>query len=577
MGEASQKIGQVVDRYRIEALLGEGGFGAVYRASHVHMHRAVALKILHPRHAQVPGVVERFMREARAAAAAGSEHIVQVYDCGLTESGEAFLALELLEGEDLDARLARGACSIDETLAIVEEVLAGLDSAHAAGVIHRDLKPANIFLAQTPQGPRVKLLDFGISKMLEPGGDQLTRAGTTLGTPHYMALEQFMSARDVDARADLYALGVVMYEMVSGAFPFEAESFEGMAVKLATEPPRPLREVAPHCPERFIQIVERALARDRDGRFASAKEMSLALASVRGGGALPSFTGTRPVPRATPSDVAGPVAGRVDPSGATEMAPSIAPMIPAQPSGRPAAPTPYPAQPSRSTAPTTRDFPWLRVTLVGLLGAGAAALGIVLLLDALSGEPASVAPLATPGPVQAVPVVDSSAEVAVGGSASAPMPAKPVLPGAGADPEDAPRPRTRRPPRRRPRSSTTPAPRTESPTESPTPEQQSAPDTTRDSRVRIHAPRIVGAPNRAGVASLLRRARSQLSRCQEPGVRRRVRVQLMTDVRGSITLAQQMPGTTGDRLTANCVADVLGRFGPVEGGGVGIVQVSVDL
>jgi len=450
----------VVDRYRIEALLGEGGFGAVYRARHVHMHRAVALKILHARHAREPGVVERFMREARAAAAAGSEHIVEVYDCGLTDTGDAFLALELLEGEDLDARLTRGACSVDETLAIAGEVLAGLDSAHAAGVIHRDLKPANIFLARTPAGPRVKLLDFGISKMLEPGGDQLTRAGTTLGTPHYMALEQFMSARDVDARADLYALGVVMYEMVSGAFPFEAESFEGMAVKLATEPPRPLREAAPHCPEHFIQVVERALARDRDARFASAKEMSLALASVRGGSALPSFTGTRPVPRATPPGVAGAMTTPVDPSSPTAMAPSSAPMIPAQPrSARPAAPTPHPAQSSPSPPPTPRGFPWLRVTLVGLLSAGAAALGIVLLLDALGGEPSSVAPLVAPGPVQAVPVVET-AEVAVGGSAPAPTPVKPELPRAVEAPEDAPRPRTRRSLEGRPRSPATPPPPT---------------------------------------------------------------------------------------------------------------------
>jgi serine/threonine-protein kinase len=600
VSEATQMIGRVVDRYRIEALLGEGGFGAVYRASHIHMHRAVALKILHARHAQEPGVVERFMREARAAAAAGSEHIVEVYDCGLTESGEAFLALELLDGEDLDARLGRGACSVDETLAIAGEVLEGLAAAHAAGVIHRDLKPANIFLARAPQVPRVKLLDFGISKMLELDAEELTRAGTTLGTPHYMALEQFMSARDVDARADLYALGVVMYEMVSGALPFDAESFEGMAVKLATEPPRPLGQVAPHCPASFVQVVERALARDRDARFASASAMALALRSVRGGAAMSAFTGTKPVPRAAAPSVAltPPTPwGAVDPSGATAMAPSTPPPpVPSSARASAALPTPYPAPTpgpvsmprsasaayagQTSHALPAQGTPWLRVALLGLFAAGGAALGIVLLLEALSGEPSRTAttpaagapaePLAAPS-AQLMP--SSPQHVTLPGTATPPSPPKPELRQPAAPENMAPTSMRESAPRtRRPRATARAA--------------ELPPEATRNderpnmaaSGVHFRPPHIVGPTNRAGVAALLQRARPRLGHCQEPGVRRTVRVQVMPQPNGEIALSQPARwADPGDPRTAACVARVLRGLGPIAGGGAGVVQITVDL
>ncbi len=586
MRQRPQTIGRVIDRYRIEAELGQGGFGAVYRALHVHMHRRVALKILHPRYAENADVVERFMREARAAAAIGSKHIVDVYDCGMTPQGEAFLALELLDGEDLETRLARGPCSIDEAMSIGMDVLAGLAAAHDAGVIHRDLKPANIFLANTTHGVCAKLLDFGISKMVESQVEHLTREGVALGTPLYMALEQFTSARDVDGRADLYALGVAMYEMVSGAHPFEAKSFDAMMLKLATESPRSLKEVAPHCPDAFVRVVERALARDREARFPSARAMAEELRRVRSVPATRAF-GAQPAshfPRGaiSPSASLGPMRadphGAVDPHGSTMMAPSAPP-----PRAVLASPPPAGALPTAECGPSSRGTSWLRVGLLGLVAAVLAAMGVVLLLDFLSPEDPSSpgAPASVASPTVSPSAVSPSAVSATTGL-TAPAAGATKMPALAAPKPEQPRSRPMASggmaTMRRPQRSASPRREERSPQPADQAEPGMARQAPRIGGARFHPPRIIGSANPAGVAALLQRARPRLGRCQTPGIQRTVRVQVIARPDGEIALSQPAQGAErGDRRTAACVASVLRGLGPIAGGGSGIVQIAVDL
>ncbi len=271
-----------VDRYVIQRELGRGAFGAVYLAKHAVIGREVALKVLHPERATLPSVLERFLGEARAVAAIGSPHIVQIFDAGLTSEGKAFLAMELLEGEDLSVHLARhGRLSASRTAELGREVCGALAAAHRAGVVHRDLKPANIFLARGPDGrARAKVLDFGVSKIARPEGEELTMTGTMLGTPHYMAPEQLHSSRDVDGRADLYALGTVLYECLSLELPFDATSLAGLIAAKMTGAPRPLSDRAPDVPGELAAVILRALSWDPNARFRDAEEMDAALAQA---------------------------------------------------------------------------------------------------------------------------------------------------------------------------------------------------------------------------------------------------------------------------------------------------------
>jgi serine/threonine protein kinase len=284
--ERIELVGRVLDRYQIERLVGEGGFGAVYSARHTVTGRRVALKVLLPDHdgADVK-TLERFVQEARAAAAIGSPHIVDVLDAGATEDGKHFLVMEYLEGTDLEHLLeSEGPIAPERAVDLATQVLEALAAAHAKGIVHRDLKPGNIFVCKRNGREFVKLLDFGISKMIVPERlENLTKAGIVLGTPHYMAPEQLMASHEVDGRADVWALATVLYEMVADRRPFEAETVQELFLRVHTEPPTPLAAIAKAVPAPLAQVIERGLARDRDARWSSAHVMADALARVMRG------------------------------------------------------------------------------------------------------------------------------------------------------------------------------------------------------------------------------------------------------------------------------------------------------
>lgn len=282
-----------MDRYEILGTLGRGGCGVVYSARHVHLEREVALKLLHRPLIHSQERMERFFREARVAAAVGNPHIVRVSDCGVSAEGIPFLAMELLEGVGLEVLLEDDqALPVERALGITLQILDGLQAAHDTGVVHRDLKPENILLTRSPLDDRdfVKLVDFGVSKVLKDPREakQLTGTGVLLGTPRYMAPEQFQGARSVDHRADLFAVAVVLYQMLSGILPFKGHSPLELAHRASTEAPRPLSQYAPHVPAALISVVEQGLAKNPDERFANAASFAQALRAVWDGAPAPT-------------------------------------------------------------------------------------------------------------------------------------------------------------------------------------------------------------------------------------------------------------------------------------------------
>jgi serine/threonine-protein kinase len=277
------KPGTTIGQYTIEAPLGVGGFGAVYRARHAQLGHGVALKLLHPEHATSEDLLERFFREARATAAVGSRHIARVHDCGYVD-GWHFIAMELLVGESLEHALGpaypRTPLAPGRSIAIGLQILESLAAAHAAGIVHRDLKPGNIYLCRDADTGEelVKLLDFGVSKILsEETHKKLTQTGVMLGTPLYMAPEQFHNARGVDHRCDLYSAAAVVYEMLTGHVPFEATGYAELVVKLVSEHPRPVSKLAPSVSPELGSVVMRGLAVAPEDRWPDAKSFGVAI------------------------------------------------------------------------------------------------------------------------------------------------------------------------------------------------------------------------------------------------------------------------------------------------------------
>ena len=590
--QARARLGETVDRYVLEEVLGVGGFGAVYRARHVHMGRPVALKVLHPQPPPTPEMQERFLREARAASAIAEPGIVQVFDCGITPQGEAFLAMELLDGEDLADHLDRvGTLPTGRAVELTRAILRPLGAAHRAGVVHRDLKPANVFLA----GDAVKILDFGISKLEGDGVAPLTRTGVVMGTPHYMAPETFRGAASVDARADLYAVGAMLFEMLTGRPPHDAETHERLVVKVATEPVMPFRSVVPGASDALAAVIDRALELDPGRRFPSAEAMAAALAPLAAEaaemGTAATAAGPSPMRAGTPATRANPDAepwgspaatpqpvssggwgapasgGNISgPMGGPETGPMIPPTGPMgarAPSSASPASSPGAAPAGASVAAPTRSPLWLWGALLGIGLLVAVATPIAL--DSLTRDEVAVAPappVAPPG--GPAPPVAPLAEL---------VPKPPVtVPPPPTSPPVAPTP-----PTSSPRSTRDPQSATEAPEAPEAPQARETTAAPPSSGVLVGYPRAIGSLSADAVAAAVASRESALRRCGE-GAPVQVRVQLLVSPGGRIAIAQPDPTEDhGPEAQARCAASVLRGLRTIPGGDNGIGFVTLRL
>jgi serine/threonine protein kinase len=270
-------IGKIFDRkYRLSRLIGEGGMGSVYEAEHTLIERKVAVKVMHAEFSSSEEVVNRFFREAQASSAIGHPNIIEIFDVGQEEDGTAFIVMELLKGRTLSSKLKEdGAMEPRLAAAVILQVLSALAASHEKGIIHRDLKPENVFLAVDNRGRHeVKLLDFGIAKIqFDTGGDPgLTKTGTVLGTPNYMSPEA-ARGKEIDSRSDIWAAGVMLYEMLSGRLPFQGSSYNEVLSEILLDPPEPIAEAVPGLSPEIVRIVEKAMEKDRDERYPDVSAM----------------------------------------------------------------------------------------------------------------------------------------------------------------------------------------------------------------------------------------------------------------------------------------------------------------
>jgi serine/threonine-protein kinase len=409
-------------KYRLVRLIGDGGMGSVFEARHEYLGTVVALKFLHSELASRPGLVARFLREARLSASIKSDHIARVSDVDQASDGAAYLVMELLEGQSLRALLDReGRLAPQVALDYTLQMLDGLEAAHAIGVVHRDLKPDNVFIVSTPKGPLIKLLDFGIAKLRSSkelqGG--LTRPGVMMGTPEYLAPEQAYAADSVDVRADVYSVGAILYEMLAGTRPAQGDDpLEIAAFIMAQKVPR-LSQVDRTVPERLSDIVHRAMAPMPADRFTTASELRAALTPLRGSvppaappgvpKTLPPEAGPTPVAAAgTPVNSRGATQAGVDgPRVAQGATPPFTPpayALPPPPGGNPyvpgiPAPAGYANLPPVPTSPgrgPRRASVWLLIAM-SVLAIGIVAAAIAMgEFDDTNERPTGAATPATP-------------------------------------------------------------------------------------------------------------------------------------------------------------------------------------
>jgi serine/threonine protein kinase len=266
----------VFGQYQVTGVLGRGGMGVVYAAEHVLLDRPAAVKVLHSRLMVDEEAVRRFFNEARAATTIRHPGIVEIYEIGQTDDGAAFIVMEQLQGETLRARLDRGPIGWSTSLGFVRQIAGALGAAHAKGIVHRDLKPENIFLVPDPEvpgGERIKLLDFGVAKLAGSSPSQnVTRAGTVIGTPTYMAPEQCRGA-EIDGRVDLYSLGCILFELCTGRPPFVHESYGDLLMAHVQEPPPALSSLVSGVPQEIEALIQRMLAKAPDDRVQTADEL----------------------------------------------------------------------------------------------------------------------------------------------------------------------------------------------------------------------------------------------------------------------------------------------------------------
>jgi eukaryotic-like serine/threonine-protein kinase len=273
---AFPETGQIIaGKYRLEERLGVGGMGVVYAAMHLELGERVALKLLLPSALHDATSIERFGREARAAAKVRGEHVVRIFDVGKLGSGVPFIAMELLAGLDLDRHTRGRKLARAEAADLVMQALVGVAEAHARGIVHRDLKPANLFITTRSDGSRcVKVLDFGVSKTLGSAERSLTQTSALLGSPLFMSPEQWGAAKDVDGRADIWAIGAILYQLLADRPPFDGSTVAHLCNAALHDEPRPLTDV----PDGLDRIVRRCLKKDRAERFADVAELAAALA-----------------------------------------------------------------------------------------------------------------------------------------------------------------------------------------------------------------------------------------------------------------------------------------------------------
>jgi serine/threonine-protein kinase len=381
--------------YRVERRIGEGGMGTVYEARHVHLQKSFAIKVLLDTIASKGNAVERLRQEAMAAAKIDHENIVDVVNFDRTEGGAVYIVMELLKGESLAECIGRGPIELYRALPITYQIARALQAAHEHGIVHRDLKPENVFLTEKGGRTLVKVLDFGISKIRVADAEQvrMTRTGQLVGTPLYMSPEQARGETDVDRRVDVYALGVILYEMITGAPPFEGRNYFELLWKHGNEPPPSMRERNPNVyfPDELEAVVARALAKQRDDRFATMEELERALVE-----AVPDVAPLGSLPSLPPERPSSPTASRT----------ASRPSAPVPLEARKAAPAePSAAHPPATTTaelplPTNKRGPMIALALVALaaLGTGGYALSI-----GPEPTPAAERPASEPPPREAPP------------------------------------------------------------------------------------------------------------------------------------------------------------------------------
>jgi serine/threonine-protein kinase len=270
----------IAQRYRVDGVIAEGGMGIVYRGWHLTLDQPIAIKVVRPEYVDNPEAASRFLNEARAVAGLRAVNVAQVLDVGRIRGGVLYMVMEYLEGSDLRDVLDRsGRFTLERAVDCVRQACAAMHEAHGVGIIHRDLKPENLFLSRLPDGREIlKVIDFGVSKRASVGnGRSFTEAGRSLGSPHYMAPEQISTPEAVDPRADVWSLGVVLFELLTHSLPFDADGVATTCAQVLCAEPASLGALRPELPREVVAIVERCLVKDRDQRISSVALLSEAL------------------------------------------------------------------------------------------------------------------------------------------------------------------------------------------------------------------------------------------------------------------------------------------------------------
>jgi eukaryotic-like serine/threonine-protein kinase len=416
--------GQVIaGKYQVDRVVGAGGMGVVLAAHHLQLQQRVAIKFMRAQAARDPNAVERFLREARAAAALSSDHVARVLDVGMLEGGEPYMVMEFLHGVDL-ARVVEqhGPMPVADAVGYLLEACEAIAEAHSSGIVHRDLKPANLFLNKRRDGSSIiKVLDFGISKVADfntTTSANLTASGLVMGSPGYMSPEQVRNAKGVDTRADVWALGVILFELVTGARPFAGETVGEVLALILSEPPPSARQYRPDVPEGVAAIIGRCLDRHVERRIQSVGELAAQLVPF----GPPSARGSlERILRWRSQTEAASSRGQASSRAQTQTA--IA-------SGAPAETGPPWLRSGSSEPPTRRAGRWPAVALIAGGAAAAGGVGVYALFGrtAPSDVHGAVAPSVSPGvAMRSAPMPTETPASAV--LAAPPTPTEPVRTG----------------------------------------------------------------------------------------------------------------------------------------------------